>query len=108
MTLDQLRTLVDGAAAEDLPDIIGALEGAKARAFARLTTPATVATTNGSASSDRVLSMPEVAERLGLSVYTAREHGRRGELKVVTIGRRVVVRESSVREFLDRRETGRG
>lgn len=41
---------------------------------------------------------------LGLSVYTARELGRRGQLPVTTIGRRVAVRESSLRRFLEQRE----
>jgi excisionase family DNA binding protein len=47
-----------------------------------------------------------VAERLGVSLYTARAMGRRGELPVTTLGRRVGVRESSLGRFLERRECG--
>jgi hypothetical protein len=40
MTREELRGLVDGADPEALPDLIGDLEAAKARALVRLTAPA--------------------------------------------------------------------
>jgi len=105
MTREDLRGLVDGVAPEALPDLIGDLEAAKARALVRLTAPS-LAAPRTAAGDDHVLPMPEVAGRLGLSLYTAREMGRRGELPVTKLGRRVGVRESSLRAFLERREHG--
>lgn len=107
MTREDLRGLVEGAPPEALPDLIGDLEAAKARALARLTAPAPSFPASD-ADDARALSMREVAARLGVSLYTARELGRRGELPVTAVGRRVVVRESSLRRFLERRERGKG
>lgn len=101
--LAQLEAAVTAATADELPRLVGALEAAKAAAWARLATPAP---RNTAEAADRVLSMGEVASRLGVSLYTAREMGRRGELPVTTLGRRVGVRDSSLRRFLDLRERG--
>ena len=103
LSITDLVTLVRNAQAEDLPSLLGALESAKAAAWARLTAPAAPAP----APVDRALSMPEVAKRLGLSLYTVRELGRKGDLPVTTIGRRVVVRESSLERYFERKERGR-
>jgi excisionase family DNA binding protein len=92
-------------APEELPALVGKLAEAQALALARLTAPI-----NGhespAAPQDRMLCMSTVAERLGVSLYTARAMGRRGELPVTTLGRRVGVRESSLGRFLERRECG--
>jgi predicted DNA-binding transcriptional regulator AlpA len=89
----------------DLPRLIGALEQAKALAWVRLTTraPADEPDTR----EDRLLTMPLVAERLGITEHQAREMGRRGELPVVTVGERFVrVRSRSLEEWIRRREGG--
>src|SRR5258708_5153040 len=92
-------------APEELPTLVGKLAEAQALALARLTAPI-----NGhespAAPQDRVLCMSTVAERLGVSLYTVRAMGRRGDLPVTTPGRRVGVRESSLGRFLGPRESG--
>ena len=102
-----LAALVAAAAPEELWALIGQLEEAKARAIARLIAPTSASPAVPLARGDRLLSMPQVAERLGLSLYTVRERGRRGELPVVKVGRRVGVREESLRRFIDQRERGK-
>ena len=57
---------------------------------------------------DRLLSMPEVAQRLGIKEHRARELGRRHELPTVTVGDRGVrVSTRGLDEWIRRRETGR-
>lgn len=56
---------------------------------------------------DHLLDMAEVAKVLGVPEGQARDLGRRGELPVVTVGRYVRVRASSLREWMDTREAGR-
>ena len=55
---------------------------------------------------DQVLTMPEVARLLTVSVGRAYELGRSGELPTVTLGERQVrVRRSDLREYLQKRRT---
>jgi excisionase family DNA binding protein len=93
-----LRALVDGAATpEELAEVIGALEGAKASAYARLASK----TVPRPAAEDRLLNMVEVAERLGITEHQAREMGRRGEIPVTTVGERFVrVRASALEDWI--------
>jgi excisionase family DNA binding protein len=56
-----------------------------------------------------LLRMREVAQRLGVPEYTARELGRGGHLPVVHLGRRVRVRERDLDHFIELRGgTGHG
>jgi predicted DNA-binding transcriptional regulator AlpA len=89
MRAEDLSDLVARARAEDLPRLIGDLEAAKACALARLAMPAPQSPALGGDEA-RLLAMPEVAARLGITVHQARELGRRGELPTVTVGARTV------------------
>lgn len=95
-----LRSLVESTPPAELPRLIGDLEAAKAAAWARLAvTPAPAPPVE-----DRLLAMPEVAERLGTTEHQARELGRRGELPVVHVGERHVrVSARALHEWISRR-----
>ncbi len=85
--------------------LIGALAHAQAVALARLLTPAAEPPDEAA---DTLLTMPEVARRLGVTEHQARELGRRGELPTVTVGERLVrVRGGALVEWIRRRESGR-
>lgn len=87
------------ARADELPAIIAALEAARAKAWARLMTPV------ASPPADHMLTMPQVAARLGVTEHQAREMGRRHELPVVTVGERFVrVRAQALDDWIRRRE----
>jgi len=103
-TLD-LAAVVARAAPDELPQLIGELEAAKAAAWARLTAPPS--SRGGADLEAHLLSMPEVAERLHITEHQAREMGRRGELPVVRVGERHVrVSASSLVEWIRRRGSG--
>lgn len=102
---DEVVRLVAQADATELPSLVGAFAEAQALALARLVgrTPERTATAD-----DRLLIMPEVAQRLGITEHQAREMGRRGELPTVTVGERFVrVRAGALDEWIRRRENGR-
>lgn len=97
----RLPDLVRAAAPESLPQIIGALEIAKAAALARLTAPPPLA----APVKEQLLTMPEVAARLGITEHQTREMGRRGDLPVVAVGDRFVrVRSGALDDWIRRRE----
>lgn len=99
--LRELEDVLEHATPEDLPEVLGVLERARARTLERLVrTPA-------APPQDPLLTMQDVASRLSIKVSQARELGRRGELPTVTVGERFVrVRESSLEEWIRRREAG--
>jgi excisionase family DNA binding protein len=103
-TLTDLRALVDHARAEELPALAGKLREAELLAEMRLRSVTPDA--NGRRTEeDRLLAMPEVAERLGITLHHAREMGRRGELPVILVGeRRVRIRATALEEWIRRRE----
>lgn len=51
--------------------------------------------------SDRVLSIPEVATRLGVSKFTVRSWIRQRRLEHFKLGRRVLVAEGEVARFME-------
>jgi excisionase family DNA binding protein len=53
---------------------------------------------------DRLLTIREVADRLGLPLLTAREWTRRGLLPVVRVGRRVFVRARALHRWVKEHE----
>lgn len=113
MQPEELPALAAEATADELPALIGALEAAKAVAYARLVAsaqvrgPRPVEAAAPAAASDHLLTMPAVAENLGITEYNAREMGRRGELPTVRVGkRRVRVRASALAEWVRHREIG--
>jgi excisionase family DNA binding protein len=102
--LDDLPRLVQDADPSALPSIIGVLETVKAVAWSRLTSPLTPP---AASAEDHLLTMPEVAERLGIKEHQAREMGRRKELPVVTVGlRRVRVSARALDEWIAVRRSG--
>jgi len=104
MSLPDLRALVANAEPADLPSLVGELEAAKAAAWARLAGPSA---RPPDAPADRLLTMPQAAERLGITEHQARELGRRGDLPTVLVGERHVrVRASTLTEWIRRREKG--
>lgn len=99
----RFTNLVGTAPAHELPRLIGELEAAKAVAWARL---ASMGSPKGEAS-DRLLSLPETARRLGVTEHQAREMGRRGELPVVHVGERHVrVSVRALEEWIRRQGNG--
>jgi excisionase family DNA binding protein len=105
MKPEDLARLAAEVDASDLPAIVGVLAQAQALALARL---AARTPEDPTPREDRLLTMPEVARRLGVTEHRAREMGRRGDLPTVTVGHRGVrVRASSLDEWIRRRETGR-
>jgi hypothetical protein len=91
MTVADLRASIERAVAElpvaDLPDLVGALAAASARAELRLRTPAPTPTTKEESS---LVSVEEVAQRCGLSVYWLREQANAGRIPVTRAGRRML------------------
>ena len=100
---DELMKGVESATPSELPGIIGTLAQVHALALVRLVTPAVPRDGH----EDPLLSMPEVARRLGVPLAHARELGRRGELPVVHVGRYVRVRAGALAEWMALRENGR-
>ncbi len=70
MTRADLSRLVEETPEPDLADLVGDLEAAKARAYARLTAPRVAAVSEH----DRNLTAQEAAERLGMSTDWLYKH----------------------------------
>lgn len=75
---------VADAPVASLPELVGALARAHALALARLLTPTPE---RQGPEVDALLTMPEVARRLAVTEYQAREMGRRGDLPTIAVGR---------------------
>ena len=103
--LTDLRALVDQASLEELPALAGKLREAELLAEMKLRSVTPDASGKRHDETDRLLTMPEAAERLGITVHHAREMGRRGELPVILVGdRRVRIRAAALEEWIRRRE----
>jgi excisionase family DNA binding protein len=101
---DLLRAVAEAPPAE-LPAVVVTLAQAQAVALGRLMTRGPE---DRARADDRLLTMPEVAERLGVTEHQAREMGRRGELPTLTVGDRFVrVRAVTLDDWIRRRENGR-
>ena len=83
----------------ELPALIGELERAKMEALARVMNERGIATTQD----DDVLTVPEVALRLKISVYRAYQLTRQGVLKTIRIGRSVRVATKELNNYLAER-----
>ena len=104
--LGELDKLIVKAVPEVRPSLVVALAARLAQLGAVLAVP-TVKASAGTvpAVEDRLLTMPEAAERLGITEHQAREMGRRGDLPVVTVGKRFVrVRVRTLEDWIRRRE----
>src|SRR5258708_5599844 len=89
--LGELDKLIVKAVPEVRPSLVVALAARLAQLGAVLAVPTPKG--NGGtvpAVEDRLLTMPEAAERLGITEHQAREMGRRGDPPVGTAGKRVV------------------
>jgi hypothetical protein len=95
--LRDLPAAVVEARPEDLPALCGRLREAELLCEVRLHTAEHEPTT---AEQDRLLDMPEVAQRLGVPEDRAYELGRRGLLPVVVIGKYRRVRLSALSAFI--------
>ncbi len=105
LSRDEIRRLAAEADTSELPALVGVFAEAQALALARLTSRTSE---RRAAADDRLLTMPEVATRLGVKEHQAREMGRRGTLPTVTVGERFVrVRAGALEEWVRRRENGR-
>lgn len=102
MQPEQLPAIAAEATADELPALIGALEAAKAVAWARL---AATAQQDQATRPEPLLSLPEVAAALGIPEDRAYDLAREGLLPVVTIGKYKRVRESTLRAFIAASET---
>ena len=102
--LADLRAMVEATPRERLPRLIGDLEAARAAAWARLASPAA----RSHLTEDRLLSMPDVAARLGITEHQARELGRRGRLPIVRVGQRHVRVAARALEEWIRNRAGNG
>lgn len=89
MSRSELRSLVEGTPAPELPQLIGDLEAARAAAWARLTAPAADKPRDEPGQEARNLDVAEAAKRLGMSRDWLYRHA--SELPfALRIGRRVV------------------
>ena len=89
MSRSELRSLVEGTPAPELPQLIGDLEAARAAAWARLTAPGADKPPDVRGQEARNLDVAEAAKRLGISRDWLYRHA--SELPfALRIGRRVV------------------
>jgi excisionase family DNA binding protein len=104
--LGHLDELIVRAVPEVRPSLVVALAARLAQLGAVLAVPAAKGNAGTvSAVEDRLLTMPEAADRLGITEHQAREMGRRGDLPVVTVGKRFVrVRVRTLEDWIRRRE----
>ena len=99
-----LDVAVRDAEPQELFALAGELQG-KAIVATRPTPPPPVEPPSAG-DEDPLLTMPEVARRLGVSEAKAREMGRRREIPTVGVGRRVRVRRSALERWLRVNEAG--
>jgi excisionase family DNA binding protein len=101
--LAALYQVAQEAPLEDLPRFVGALAEVQTRLQLRLATLANAGT--GNREEDRLLTLPHVADVLGISEEHARELGRRGKLPTVRVGERYIrVRPEALHAWIEARE----
>jgi excisionase family DNA binding protein len=99
--LDALDRTIAATGPEGRPGLVVALAARLAGLGAGMT--ASPATNHTMCEEDRLLTIPEVANRLGVPEEHARELGRRVELPTVRIGRYIRVRPEDLRAFIAKR-----
>ncbi len=105
----EVRQLVNATPLAELPEILGQLEAERLRGLMRIHAPLPFEAPAPADDTERLLTMQEVAQRLGVSLEHARELGRRGELATVRVGERYVrVRRAALDVFVARREAAGG
>jgi excisionase family DNA binding protein len=109
MSIEDLSGLEPAIASASEPATVAALIGELARLQALAQARMSVLALPAAPANDeaRLLTMPEVAERLGITEDLARGMGRRGELPTVTVGERQVrVRTGALSRWVADRERG--
>ena len=99
--LDHLLADLDELPPAQLPEVVGALETAKARAWARLTAPPTAA--SAPADSDATVDVDEAARLLGMSPSWVYRHARRLPFARRVGGRALRFSTSGIRRYLSAR-----
>jgi excisionase family DNA binding protein len=99
--LDALDQAIATTEAGDRPGLVVALAARLARLGAGMVGPPS--TPESVCEEERLLTLPEVARRLGVPEEHARELGRRNELPTVQVGRYVRVRPEDLRAFVGKR-----
>jgi excisionase family DNA binding protein len=100
--LASLLQALDAASAAELPTLIGQLEAAKARAWARLTAPPMA--THVSTGDDAALDIVEVARRTGMSRQWLYRQARAGHLPFAKrLGRRLKFDPAGLARWMARR-----
>lgn len=94
---DQVRVLPPSA--PELPGVMGRLEEIRAVAQQRMLAPAP--TPAAAPALDRLLTIPEAAERLGISKWTVEEKCRRREIPAVRIGRLWRIAEKDIAAIIE-------
>ncbi len=107
--LDALDKAIAGTPTGDRPGLVIALAARLAQLGANLargvTTEKSLARRPSEEEGERLLSLRDVAERLGVKEEHAREMGRRGLLPTVRVGKRYVrVRRSALERWMARQE----
>jgi excisionase family DNA binding protein len=103
--VEEVRRLVSATPVTELPELLGQLEAERLRGLVRIHAPAGIPTTAQPEAEESLLTMGDVAARLGVSLEHARELGRRGELPTVRVGERYVrVRRAALEAFVAERE----
>ncbi len=101
--LAALAEAIRSAPVDELPRLAGILAEAQARLALRLAAP-TFSGIGRPEEPERLLTLPEVAEILGVPEDRAYDLARRRELPVVTIGRYKRVRASALRAYVGENE----
>jgi predicted DNA-binding transcriptional regulator AlpA len=100
--LDHVLAALDELPVDQLPEVIGALETAKARAWARLTAPPTAA--SAPADSDATVDVDEAARLLGMSPSWLYRNAKRLPFARRVGGRAIRCSTAGIRRYLATRK----
>lgn len=102
---EELRHAISTVALAELPELLGVLEAERVRGLMRIGHEAAPPSSSRVEDVQALLTMSEVAARLGVSLEHARELGRRLQLPTVRVGQRYVrVRRAALEAFIEQRE----
>jgi len=105
--LRALEQTIAAACPAQCPELVGELERLKAMAWSRMNMAGTGLPSQPTSCAEDLLTIPQVALRLNLSVYRTYELARQGRLRTVKIGKSVRVTPVAVEEFLMRLNGGK-
>jgi len=101
VTLDHLRAELDQLSPEELPEVIGALEAARAHAWARLTRPPAIVPPTEEA--DATVDVKDAARLLGMSPSWLYRNAKRLPFARRVGGRAVRFSTAGIRRYLTQR-----